>query len=350
MSERPISLTLNRRTLLAGASALSLAGATGRAMAWGRAPQDSGPKLSAAPLPTVTLLPSIFADAQAANRTYLASLDPERFLHNFYLSAGLEAPKPAYGGWESKGIAGHSLGHWLSAVAMIIANTGDSELMASLDHCLSEMALIQQAHGDGYCGGTTVERDGEILDGKVVFEEIRRGEIRSGGFDLNGGWVPLYSWHKIHAGLIDVHRLVGHTRAMPIMLGLADYLGTILEGLDDAQLQRVLDAEHRGLNEAYADTFALMGKASQWRAELGTTPTARLNRRGQKRETGQVVTISRTGRRTARDPGARRRRAFRRRRIDHTRTRDMGRRTGHGVACARAGEPFERGGGYRGAL
>lgn len=215
--------------------------------------------MSAAPLTAVTLLPSIFADAQAANRDYLASLDPERFLHNFYLSAGFDAPKPSYGGWESKGIAGHSLGHWLSGVAMIIANSGDGELKACLDHCLAEMARIQLAHGDGYCGGTTVERNGTVVDGKIVFEEVRRGAISSGGFDLNGGWVPLYTWHKIHAGLIDVHRLTDHPRAMPIMLGLADYLGTILEGLDEAELQQVLNAEHGGLNEAYADTFDLTG-------------------------------------------------------------------------------------------
>ena len=250
---------LDRRTLLAGSSFLAMAGFPGIGQAWAKTSGVAGPKLTPAPLSSVKLSPSIFADAQAANRDYLASLDPERFLHNFYLSAGLDAPKPGYGGWESNGIAGHSLGHWLSAVSIIVANTGDGELTTSLDHCLAEMARIQRAHGDGYCGGTTVERDGEILDGKIVFEEVRRGEIRSGGFDLNGGWVPLYTWHKIHAGLIDVHRLTNHATALPIMLGIADYLGTILEGLDETQLQRVLDAEHGGLNEAYADTYALTG-------------------------------------------------------------------------------------------
>ncbi|MEO1969291.1 MAG: DUF6805 domain-containing protein [Sphingomonadaceae bacterium] len=52
-----------------------------------------------------------------------------------------------------------------------------------------------------------VERDGKTIDGKIVFEEIRAGKIWSGGFDLNGDWVPLYTWHKIHAGLINAHRL-----------------------------------------------------------------------------------------------------------------------------------------------
>jgi len=215
--------------------------------------------MRSAPLGAVRLTPSLYADAVSANRAYLASLDPERFLHNFYLSAGIKPPKAVYGGWEAQGIAGHSLGHWLSAVSIQIANTGDAGLSSLLDHCLAEMGRIQAAHGDGYCGGTTVERDGEIVDGKIVFEEVRRGEIRSHGFDLNGGWVPLYTWHKIHAGLIDAHRLGRNPRAMTIMLGVAGYLAGVLDGLTDEQMQRVLATEFGGLNESYAETYALTG-------------------------------------------------------------------------------------------
>lgn len=252
-------LRINRREWLAGSSLVALAAMVKAVPAAARKTGGRRTELASAPLSAVTLAPSIFADAQAANRNYLASLDPERLLHNFYLSAGMSAPKEIYGGWEAMGIAGHSLGHWLSAVSLIIANTGDRELTAQLDHCLSEMVRIQAAHGDGYCGGTTVERDGETIDGKIVFEEVRRGEISSHGFDLNGGWVPLYTWHKVHAGLIDAHRLAGNSKAMPIMLGVAGYLADVLEGLDDEQMQRVLAAEHGGLNESYADTFAITG-------------------------------------------------------------------------------------------
>jgi len=247
-------MRLSRREWLIGVSAVAL---TGPAVAQSGIADKQ--RVRPVPLGSVRLKPSIFADAQRANRAYLASLEPVRLLHNFYLSAGLEAPKPIYGGWEARGIAGHSLGHWLSGVSLIIANTGDAELSQALDHCLTEIARIQAAHGDGYCGGTTVERDGKIVDGKVVFEEVRRGEISSHGFDLNGGWVPLYTWHKVHAGLIDAIRLAGNPRAMPIMLGLAGYLADVLEPLTDLQIQQVLAAEHGGLNETYADTYALTG-------------------------------------------------------------------------------------------
>lgn len=254
-----MTLAISRREWLAGSSFVALAGMAQAVPALALATSGAGSRFTSAPLDAVTLLPSIFADAQAANRNYLASLDPERLLHNFYLSAGLEAPKEVYGGWEAMGIAGHSLGHWLSGVSLLIANTGDRELSARLDYCLAEMARIQSAHGDGYCGGTTVERGGETVDGKIVFEEVRRGEISSRGFDLNGGWVPLYTWHKVHAGLIDAYQVAKNRRALPIMLGVASYLAGVLEQLDDKQLQRVLAAEHGGLNESYANTYVLTG-------------------------------------------------------------------------------------------
>lgn len=188
-------------------------------------------------------------------------LDAERLLHNFYLSAGLPTTKPCYGGWEATGIAGHSLGHWLTACSIVIANTGDREIAARLDHALAEMARIQGAHGDGYIGGTTVERNGRTVDGKIVFEEVRRGDIRTQGFDLNGGWVPLYTWHKVHAGLLDAHKLGGNPRALPIAVKAAGYLAGVLEPLSDAQMQQVLRAEHGGLNECFAETYALTGNA-----------------------------------------------------------------------------------------
>lgn len=248
---------ITRRALLGSASIIAVSLTAAGALA--QVAPSAQRRVAPVPLRHVRLRPSLFADSFGANRDYLMALDPERLLHNFYLSAGLPAPKPVYGGWEAMGIAGHSLGHWLTGCALVVASSDDAEIAARLDHALAEMARIQAAHGDGYVGGTTVERDGETVDGKVVFEEVRRGEIRSGGFDLNGGWVPVYTWHKVHAGLLDAHMLAGNPRAMPIMLGMATYLADVLEPLTDEQMQRVLHAEHGGINETYAETYALTG-------------------------------------------------------------------------------------------
>lgn len=250
-----MKLSGTRRRFLATASFLAFA--SPRALL--AAPGLAASRVLPVPARFVRLKPSPFLDAFQANRRYLLSLRPERFLHNFYRSAGLATKGESYGGWEAEGIAGHSFGHWLSACSLCIANTGDPQLAAKLDLALRELTTIQMAHGDGYIGGTTVRRDGKMVDGKIVFEEVRRGDIRSGGFDLNGGWVPVYTWHKVQAGLIDAHKLAGNRRALPILIGMANYFGAIIEGLTDDQVQQLLRAEHGGINESFAELYAITG-------------------------------------------------------------------------------------------
>src|SRR5689334_7704152 len=78
------------------------------------------PSLKARPFPlsAVRLLNSPFKTAMDADGKYLLSLDVDRLLAGFRKNAGL-APKAAvYGGWESRGLCGHTLGHYLSACAL----------------------------------------------------------------------------------------------------------------------------------------------------------------------------------------------------------------------------------------
>jgi hypothetical protein len=242
--------------LLLSASALAFSGTLYAAPL-----RSENRRIAARPLPLhdVRLKPSIWAAAVETNRKYLLSLEPDRLLHNFRKGAGLAPKGKIYGGWEDMGIAGHSLGHYLSALALMHAQTGDPEMAERLRYIVAELAETQRAHGDGYIGGTTVLRDGKMIDGKIVFEEVRRGDIRTGAFDVNGGWVPFYTWHKVHAGLIDAIRLANVRSAMPVLVGMSDYLAGVMEGLTVDQVQKLLVAEHGGLNESFADAFALTG-------------------------------------------------------------------------------------------
>ena len=212
------------------------------------------------PLESVTLTPSLWRRAVDRNAEYLLSLEPDRFLHNFRTSAGLAPKGDVYGGWEAMGIAGHSLGHYLSACSLMYAQIRDDRFRARVDYMVAELAVIQAAHGDGYVGGTTVERDGKIVDGKIVYEEVRAHKITTHGFDVNGGWVPLYTWHKVHAGLLDAHRYGGNAQALDVAVRMSDYLIGVLGGLSDDELQRVLAAEHGGLNETFTETYVRTGQ------------------------------------------------------------------------------------------
>ncbi|MBD8679522.1 beta-L-arabinofuranosidase domain-containing protein [Sphingomonas sp. CFBP 13720] len=209
------------------------------------------------PLSSVRLRTSDFARAVEVNRAYLMTLESDRLLHNFRRFAGLEPKAAVYGGWESDTIAGHTLGHYLSALALTHAQTGDAECVTRARYILGELAECQGRSGDGYVAGFTRKRkDGTIVDGKEIFAEIMAGDIRSQGFDLNGCWVPFYNWHKLYTGLFDVADHIGDPRALSIAVALGGYIERVFAALDDDQVQRVLACEYGGLNESFAELHA----------------------------------------------------------------------------------------------
>ncbi|MBU3079520.1 glycoside hydrolase family 127 protein [Sphingomonas sp. XMGL2] len=238
-------------------------------VARGAARAVAGPALLPAhpeplPLADVRLLPSPFLDAVAANRRYLLSLEPDRLLHNFRTGAGLRPKGAAYGGWEGDTIAGHTLGHYLSALALLHAQTGDDEAKRRVDYIVAELAECQKARGNGYVAGLLRKRkDGSLVDGEEIFGEIRAGDIRSGGFDLNGAWSPLYNVHKTFAGLLDAEQLCGNRQALAVAVDFAGYFQRVFAALSEDQLQTVLACEYGGLNESFAELSARTGDR-QW--------------------------------------------------------------------------------------
>lgn len=213
------------------------------------------PKMAAMPFPltAVRLLESPFRMAQEADRKYILSLDPDRLLHRFRKFAGLNPKGDEYGGWEKDTISGHSLGHYLSACALMYASTGDPKLKEKADYIVSELAACQEKDGTGYVGG--------LPDHERLWSEIEKGEIRSRGFDLNGLWVPWYNLHKTFAGLLDANRYCESKEALDVARKLADWSIHITRNLDDEKWQRMLACEHGGMNESLAELYSRTGHA-----------------------------------------------------------------------------------------
>jgi uncharacterized protein len=209
------------------------------------------PKAMAFELSDVRLLDGPFKHSQELDHDYLLKLEPDRLLAWFRKEAGLEPKAAVYGGWESRGVAGHSLGHYLSACSEMYQATGDEKLRQRVEYIVNELALCQSANSNGYVAA--------IPDGKRIFSEISRGIVTSKGFDLNGGWVPFYTVHKEMAGLRDAYRLCGNARALAVERKLADFINGSLTGIDHAQMQKILACEHGGMNEVLADLYADTG-------------------------------------------------------------------------------------------
>jgi hypothetical protein len=207
------------------------------------------PKAFAFELSDVKILEGPFKNAMDKDAAYLLCIDPNRLLHRFYANAGLPVKGDVYGGWESDGLSGHTLGHYLSAISMAYISTGNSEFKNRADEIVNELERCQKARKTGYVGA--------IPNEDTLFAKIAHGEIRSGGFDLNGGWSPWYTVHKVMAGLVDAYLYADNEKALRVVCGMADWTGTIVNNLTEEQRLKMLNCEYGGMNDVLANLYAL---------------------------------------------------------------------------------------------
>src|SRR6266511_4873446 len=152
------------------------------------------------PLSAVRLTGGPLKHAQDLDAAYLLKLQPDRMMAYYRKRAGLEPRAQGYGGWDGDGknLTGHIAGHYLSAVSLLYAATGDPRFKERADYIVKEMKEVQDKNGDGCLGA---------LEGaRQKFAEVAAGNIRSSFFDLNGLWSPWYTLHKTYAGLRDAYR------------------------------------------------------------------------------------------------------------------------------------------------
>ncbi|MXO06739.1 glycoside hydrolase family 127 protein [Flavobacterium sp. HBTb2-11-1] len=200
-------------------------------------------------LSEVKLKEGPFKNAQNVDLKYILALDPDKLLAPYLLESGLPPKADRYGNWESIGLDGHIGGHYLSALALMYASTGNKELKDRLDYMLSELARCQAKNGNGYVGG--------IPQGKVFWDRIHKGDIDGSSFGLNNTWVPIYNIHKLFAGLIDAYQYTGGEQAKNIVIKLGDWFIELIRPLSDEQIQKVLATEHGGINESFADLYII---------------------------------------------------------------------------------------------
>ncbi|HRI78360.1 MAG TPA: glycoside hydrolase family 127 protein, partial [Cyclobacteriaceae bacterium] len=203
-------------------------------------------------LRSVTLLDSPFKRAQDLNTKTLLQYDVERLLEPYRQEAGLPVVVPGFVNWE--GLKGHVGGHYLSALAMTYASTGNDSILARLNYFVNSLQACQQAHdqkhaewGKGYLGG--------VPDGRLIWSALKEGNFKP----YQEAWVPWYNVHKIFAGLRDAWYYAGNQEAKQMFLKLCDWSLFVTAQLSAQQMQSMLDTEHGGMNEVLADAYQLTG-------------------------------------------------------------------------------------------
>ncbi|MHA6247168.1 beta-L-arabinofuranosidase domain-containing protein [Pontibacter sp. CAU 1760] len=203
------------------------------------------------PLSSVQLLESPFRQAQQTDMQYILALEPDRLLAPYLQEAGLKPKAKSYGNWENTGLDGHIGGHYLTALSLMYASTGNPELLQRLGYMVDQLEKCQQENGNGYIGG--------VPGGEAMWQEIANGNLKAESFSLNDKWVPWYNIHKLYAGLRDAYLIAGNEKAKDMLVKLSDWSIRLTQNLTDAQMQDMLRSEHGGMNEVFADVAAITG-------------------------------------------------------------------------------------------
>jgi DUF1680 family protein len=206
------------------------------------------------PLTDVILLNGPFKHARDLNIQTLLKYDVDRLLAPYRKEAGLEPKAQSYPNWE--GLDGHIGGHYLSAMAMNYAATKNPECKRRIEYIINVLKACQEANkknnpdwGIGYVGG--------VPNSKKIWSTLKTGDFSA----YNAAWVPWYNVHKMYAGLRDAWLYAGNEDAKTIFLKFCEWGIDITSSLTYEQMQTMLDKEHGGMDEVFADAYQITGDA-----------------------------------------------------------------------------------------
>jgi DUF1680 family protein len=199
-------------------------------------------------LQNVRLLDGPFRDAMIRDEKYLLSLDQDRLLHNFRVTAGLPSTAQPLGGWEAPDVElrGHAVGHYLSAVSIMYASTGDEPFKQRADTLVAEFAKVQAAESQKFHPGYLSAFPEELFDRVETRQRV---------------WAPYYTIHKIMAGLLDAYALTGNAQALDVLKKQADWVVWRNGRLTEEQRQAMLQTEQGGIVETLTSLYAITGDA-----------------------------------------------------------------------------------------
>lgn len=189
----------------------------------------------------VELSDAVLENAFRKEQEYLRSIDADRLLANFRKTAGRETPVECYtGGWENSEIAGHTMGHYLTALSQLYRATGAVDIEERLEYILKKLAECQAESGFLFASG------------EVLFDRIEREEA---------AWVPWYTMHKILAGLISAYQLAKKPQALEIATKLGTWVYNRVAGWTEDIRKRVLAIEYGGMNDCMYELYKETGRA-----------------------------------------------------------------------------------------
>ena len=192
---------------------------------------------------------------------YLLSFDTDRLLVGFRENAKLSTNGASrYKGWEDTLIAGHCVGHYLSACAQASANPNLTDaqrekLMGIITALIDGMEVCQQ-NSKGKPGFLWA---GQVKNANNVEQQFDLEEQGKTNI-IDEAWVPWYTMHKLIQGLVDVYNFTGNETAKEIASGLGDWTYNRCSGWNQQTHDTVLSIEYGGMNDCLYELYRITGK------------------------------------------------------------------------------------------
>lgn len=184
----------------------------------------------------VRLQSPYLANAFQKETDYLLSVDCDRLLCFFRKTRGLEPKAENYAGWENTEIRGHTMGHYLTALAQIYAASENSAAFTRLQYLMKELAECQ--YPNGYLSAFPEEFFDRVENRKPV-------------------WVPWYTMHKILAGLLSVYELCSLSLALQTAVKLGEWIYSRTTRWTPEIQANVLSVEYGGMNDCLYELYRL---------------------------------------------------------------------------------------------
>lgn len=216
-------------------------------------PQRTHPSLH-----KVRLLPgSPFYDGQQNMLRFLADQDTNSLLYNFRKAAGLPTgdARPMTG-WDAEEckLKGHTTGHYLSAVSLAYAATGDELYREKAVAIVEGLAECQDAFA----------RSGRVKPGFLSAYDEEQFDLLEVLTKYPDIWAPYYTLDKIMSGLLDACELAGIGLALKVLVPLGDWIYDRLSRVPDEQRKKMWDTyiagEYGGMIGTLVRLYRLSGK------------------------------------------------------------------------------------------
>ena len=182
----------------------------------------------------VKVTDAYFVNSLEKEISYLKSFNSDKLVAGFREVNNMRPKAEKYPGWEVTEIRGHSLGHYMTAVAQAVAQTGDSELKEKLQYIVDELCKSQLK--SGYLSAFP----------ETLFDNVE---------NKKPAWVPWYTMDKIISGLTVSYTLAGIENALDVVKKLGDWVYSRTSTWSKEIQDTVLAVEYGGMNEAMYDLY-----------------------------------------------------------------------------------------------